>query len=211
MRKKLHEHIIYWLPSIGIAGFILLFFIATLLYPGGSYHDRKAEGFSWMHNYWCNLMEINALNGQPNTARLTAITATFSLCCGVAFFYFLFPRYFIMRRFWKIVVQYVGIGSMIFAFFLFTQEHDLVLNIAGGLGGIALIGTLTALRHQKYFRLLWIGTACLFLICVNNYMYYTRVYVSYLPLIQKITLFLVLFWMLALNVAFGKAIQEESQ
>ncbi len=202
MKRTYYHPLLYYLPTIGILGFIILFFVATYYYPGGSYHDRSSRTFSWMHNYWCNLMEAKALNGAPNPARYIAITATFFLCAGVAGFYYLFPRYFVMRKFWKWFIQYVGIGAMLFAALLFTRHHDLVLNIAGALGGFALIGTLIALQHDQSFKMLWIGVFCLLLIGLNNYMYYTRIYVEFLPLIQKITLLIVLGWMLALNLVF---------
>lgn len=204
MREKKHSLLVFYLPTIAIFIFFALFFVSSAYYPGGSYHDRSATSFSWMHNYWCNLMEERALNGELNSVRIVSIVATFILCFGIASFYYLFPRYFVMRKFWKWIIEFLGIGSMIFAIFLFTREHDLVLNIAGGLGGFALFGTLVALRHQKLFGLLWLGRFSLLLIVVNNYMYYTRVQVVYLPLIQKITLFIVLFWIVAMNSAFKK-------
>jgi len=206
MTQKKHPFLVYYLPTIGILLFFVLFFVASAYYPGGSYHNRSATSFSWMHNYWCNMMEVKALNGEPNDARITAITATFILCFGIASFYYLFPRYFVMRKFWKWVIEFLGIGSMIFAVFLFTQEHDLVLNIAGGLGGFALLGTLVALRHHKLYGLLWLGRFSILLILVNNYMYYTRVQVVYLPFIQKISLFIVLVWIIAMNIAFKKTV-----
>lgn len=204
MKNGIHNPFLYYLPSIGIAGFFILFFVATQYYPGGSYYDRSADSFSWTHNYWCNLMDKRALNGELNPARTLAITATFFLCAGMAAFYYIFPRYFVMRKFWKIFVQVVGIGSMLFAVLLFTKHHDFVLNIAGTLGGLALIGTLVALEHSLQYRMLWIGRFCFLLIMLNSYIYYTRVFVDFLPVLQKITLLLVLPWMMALNLLFMK-------
>lgn len=202
MKERAHHPFFYYLPTIGILGFVLLFFVAAYYYPGGSYRDRSAESFSWIDNYWCNLMDVRALNGQPNPARFIAITATFFLCFGVAGFYYIFPRYFVMRKFWKVFVEFVGMGSMLFAVLLFTKHHDFVLNIAGSLGGLALIGTLVALEHNHQYRMLWLGAFCLLLIGLNSYMYYTRVFVEWLPLLQKFTLLVVLGWMLALNLLF---------
>ena len=208
MKRGIYHQFIYYLPTIGILGFFILFFIAAAYYPGGSYQDRSAESFSWTKNYWCNLMDIRALNGKPNPARYYALAATFSLCIGVAGFYFLFPRYFVMRKFWKWCVQYVGIGSMLFAVLLFTKHHDFVLNIAGTLGGLALIGTLVALENSGRYIMLWIGVFCMLLIIMNSYVYYTRVYVEYLPILQKITLVIVLPWMMALNLIYMKKTKE---
>lgn len=187
-----------------------MYFISTIYYPGGSYYDRTSEGFSWLHNYWCNLLEKTALNGEPNKARIIAILGTQSLCIGVGMFYYLFPDHFEMRKLWQIVTKFVGVLSMLFAAFLYTEYHDTVLNIAGVFGGIAFLGTLIALHRNSSFGLLWLGALGFFMIGVNNYMYYTRIFHDYLPLIQKITLILVLSWFIAVNLTFVKTIDRES-
>jgi hypothetical protein len=64
-----------WLlvPAAGSVVFALMYFIATLLYPGGSQADKAAIGFSWLHNYWCNLMNENGINGEPNRGQMMAL------------------------------------------------------------------------------------------------------------------------------------------
>jgi hypothetical protein len=61
-------------PLFGSIVFVLLYFAATLLYPGGSQVDIDSKGFSWLHNYWCNLLSVTAINKQHNAARPLAIT-----------------------------------------------------------------------------------------------------------------------------------------
>jgi hypothetical protein len=133
-----------------------------------------------------------------------------ALCAGVASFYLLFPRFFVMRKFWKLFVEFFGLASMCFAALLFTSHHDLVLNIAGTLGGIALFGTLTALRNQHFYRLLWVGAFCMLLLAINSYIYFTRVLVEYLPVIQKITLLVFPLWMMAVSRQFKQQIEPDS-
>ena len=198
-------------PTIAIIGFLVLYVISTYFYPGGSYHDRSASGFSWMYNYWCNLMEIEALNGEKNDARLIAITGTAILCIGIGYFYFLFPRYFEMRKLWRMAIRIVGMTSMIFAVFLFTSYHDTVLNIAGIFGFIAFIGTLIALRRSNFFFILWLGVFSILLIGLNNYIYYSHIYIEYLPLIQKITMTIVLTWMIAVNLVFIRSSRQTNK
>src|SRR3954449_6164304 len=72
-----YKRIYLWtlLPLFGIILFLLLYFIATLYYPGGAQFDKTTKGFSWTQNYWCNLLNENAINGLPNPARPIAITA----------------------------------------------------------------------------------------------------------------------------------------
>jgi len=57
------------LPTFGILIFCGLFVYAASLYPGGSQADINSDGFNWVHNFWCNLMLENALNGRENPAR----------------------------------------------------------------------------------------------------------------------------------------------
>ena len=205
--KKLLLHLI---PTIGIFAFFILYFISTLYYPGGSYAERDAEGFSWMHNYWCNLLDRESLNGEINNARPWAITATACLCFGIGCFYYLFPKYFEMRKLWKIFIRFVGVLSMCFAIFIFTVYHDQLLNIAGICGGAAFLGTLVALRRNHHFKLLWFGAFSFSLIGVNNYMYYTDVLIEYLPAFQKFSMIVVLLWFVLTNIAFVRSTDYSS-
>lgn len=52
-----------WLlfPPTGILIFFMLYVVAALLYPGGSQADKASTGFSWMNNYWCNLLNEKAM------------------------------------------------------------------------------------------------------------------------------------------------------
>ncbi|MEJ7677696.1 MAG: hypothetical protein WKG06_07485 [Segetibacter sp.] len=79
-------------PLFGTLIFVCLYIIATLFYPGGSQVDKNAKGFSWTQNYWCNLLNENAINGQHNAARPIAMTAMFVLCLTFATFSYIFPR-----------------------------------------------------------------------------------------------------------------------
>jgi len=74
-------------PLFGTLLFTCLYFIATLFYPGGSQADKNSKGFSWTNNYWCNLLNENAMNGQHNAARPIAITAMLVLCTTLMIFW----------------------------------------------------------------------------------------------------------------------------
>jgi len=64
-------------PIIGILLFTLCYLVAALLYPGGSQANKTSIGFTWINNYWCNLLNDTAMNGQPNPARPMAIAGMF--------------------------------------------------------------------------------------------------------------------------------------
>ena len=66
-------------PLLGALIFIFLYIAATFLYPGGSDFNPLSKGFSWQHNYWCNLLNEEAINGKYNAARPIAIAGMFVL------------------------------------------------------------------------------------------------------------------------------------
>ena len=182
------------LPVIGFCLFILLYFIAASLYPGGSEVNQSAKGFSWMHNYWCDLLETHAENGQPNTARTTAIIAMSVLCISIALFWYFIPGLFTFKPIFKKIIQYTGILSMVILVFLQADFHDIVINISGALGIIAITGTMIGLYKNHFYILFVTGLLCVFLFFLNNYIYYSKQFIYYLAIIQKISFVLFLLW-----------------
>ena len=187
-------------PLYGILIFACLYIVATFFYPGGSQVDNNSKGFSWVNNYWCNLLNEYAINGAPNPARPVALTAMCILCAALSFFWYLFPRYYFPNKVNRFVVQLSGILSMAIAIFLFTGLHDSVINIAAALGIVAISGTLIGLYKNKNYMLFWFGIFNLALIVLNNYIYYTTGMIIYLPVIQKISFLSFLTWICCLNI-----------
>jgi hypothetical protein len=188
------------LPVIGICLFVILYFIAAALYPGGSEVNRLAKGFSWKHNYWCDLLETHAENGERNTARPMAIIATAVLCISIASFWYFVPRLFSFKPLLKKIIQFTGIMSMGTLVFLQANFHDTVINTAGVLGIFAITLTLVGLYKNRSYSLFLLGLFCLFLFFLNNYIYYTKNGIEYLAIIQKISFFLFLLWFFILTI-----------
>ena len=191
----------YWVlaPMAGIGAFILLYLIAALLYPGGSQANSQSVGFSWMHNYWCNLLNSQAINGQPNQAQPVALLAMLILCISLAVFWYLLPNLFAFRRASRMIIQGTGISSMVMAALIFTSYHDRLINLAGLLGLVTLLYTFIGLYQQKYKGLFWLGCGCFALMGLNNYIYYTHDQLYWLPSLQKITFAFFLSWVGFLN------------
>jgi hypothetical protein len=188
------------LPVIGTLLFIVLYIIAAFLYPGGSQADANSKGFSWVNNYWCNLLNKNALNGEVNPARPVALAASFILCITLSSFWYHFPRYIKFGKYGRPTIQFSGAAAMVFSVFLFTGMHDMVTNIAGLFGVIALTGTLIGLYKSNWYGLFWFGIFNLLLVVLNNYVYYTKGLIIYLPVIQKISFLSFLFWICSITV-----------
>lgn len=182
------------LPLWGFLLFIILYILATALYPGGSDANESAQGFSWRHNYWCELMATEARNGQPNSARLVAITALFILAISLVYFWYQVPLLFHNRKIDSRVIRYCGIGSMLVLPFLLNGMHDSVINLAALLGCIAIATFLLNMYRHKIFRLFYFGLFCLLLCGINNYVYYTGHLLHLLPVIQKFTFLIFLLW-----------------
>ncbi len=188
------------LPVGGILLFIILYIVSASLYPGETDADKTAKGFSWQHNYWCELLATEAQNGQKNTARPIAITAMIILAISLIIFWYNIPRLFTYKRTGTGVIIYSGIGSMLVMPLLLTCSHDFIINLATLLGCIAIIGLLVNLfRHKMYFPF-YMGIFCLLLCGINNYVYYSKDLLSCLPVIQKISFFIFLLWFILLSI-----------
>ena len=188
-------------PTFGTVLFIILYIIATLFYPGGSQVDKNSIGFSWLNNYWCNLLNEQAINGQLNSAKPIAMIAMLILCLTLILFWFLFPSYVDVDKKLAIIIKVFGSFAMIIGFLLFTKiNHDLITNLASGFGVIAIIGILIGLYKTGWKGLFFFGILNFLLVGLNNYVYYKKGLIVYLPVVQKITFALFLFWICSIDL-----------
>jgi hypothetical protein len=192
-----------WLltPLFGTLIYLLLYIVATFFYPGGSQVDKNSIGFSWAQNYWCNLLNENAMNGQHNSARPIAIVAMFFLCITLMIFWYIFPKQTGFRKSRKLIVQVSGFAAMISVMFISTSLHDIIINIATVFGLVAVIGTFIGLLELKWTKLFWVGIFILPLVAINNFLYYKAELLIYLPVVQKITFLYFLLWICLIDVS----------
>ena len=182
MLKKAHLLLI---PTYGIAVFIILYLIAALLYPGGSAIAKQAHGFSWLHNYWCDLFDVVAHNGTQNPSRTIAIFAMIELCFSLSGLWFLLPRLFKDNNKRHQIIQICGILSMGIAAMLFTRFHEEVINFGGLFGGIAVTLTFIELYRTQQKSLFKMGVLCLLLSCFNFFIYQTKILLSIFAVTKK--------------------------
>ena len=197
---KSAKDLLILLPTFGILIFIGLFVYASSLYPGGSQADINSVGFDWMNNFWCNLMNENAVNGQENPASLIAIIAMIILCASVTLNYFYFAAIFEKNRIWKMIIKISGTISTLSAVFIFSKYHDIMTTLLSVFGALGIIGIIRALHKNNltFFKLT--GIVCMILVGMNNLFYYVESLIEYLPMIQKITFILILAWIVGLNL-----------
>jgi hypothetical protein len=205
MAKKKIFHLI---PTFGIVSFMMLYIIAASQYSGGSKWDKQTIGFNWLKNYWCDLFDVVAYNGQQNPARPIAIFAMFVLSCSFGLLWCFVSKYLAMNNLKRKVMNVASILSMLISVFLFTSFHEEVINFGGLFGGIALTLTFIALRKNQENRLFYLGIVCLLLSCINYFIYQTGIALQYLALTQKITFLIFFIWGILLNFALLKHIER---
>jgi len=188
------------IPFVGVGIFVCLYVIAASLYPGGSQTDLSTVGFDWVHNYWCNLMNETAMNETTNPARPVAISAMIILCLSLLCFFVQFALIISKDGFWKNCILICGVLSMTSAIFIFTQWHDLMTTTSSVFGLFAVIGIIRDLFNSTLAFYKITGAFCLLLLGVNNYIYYTNHGIEGLPLLQKFTFAIVLFWIIRMNL-----------
>jgi hypothetical protein len=212
-QSKQQNVLVFWrlLPLFGSVLFILLYIIATLYYPGGTYLNNGSQGFSWTQNYWCNLLSEKAINGQPNPARPIALTAMAVLGLTLGFFWYEFPRWAKFKTKERYIVQTSGFLSMVIGLFVITSIHDTIINVAGVFGLVALTGTLIGLWKLGWRGLFYMGIVVVGLIGLNNLLYYQKNLMYYLAVVQKITFLYFLLWVCSINISwFDKTATNKS-
>jgi len=171
------------IPLFGTLLFLCLYFVATLFYPGGSQVGKTSEGFSWINNYWCNLLNKIAIDGRHNAAKPIAMAAMFVLCLTLAIFWYIFPKQVDFKKRSRLTIQISGGLAMIIGMFLFKDGHDTIVNVASLCGLVATFGTFIGLYKLKWTKLFWFGIFNLTLVALNNILYYGNGLKLYLPIV----------------------------
>jgi hypothetical protein len=183
---------------IGVVVAISLLSLSATFYSGGSQKDKNAIGYDWKNNYLCNLFSENAVNGAPNPARIWAILGLFSLCVSFALFFYNFSTK-ITSKTSANIIKYGGIGAMFFACLVFTPYHDLMTTLSSIFALFAIFYVTVAIFKSKRHVLKVLCGACLAVLYLNNYIYYTHHGLEYLPILQKISFLIVVLMILGID------------
>ena len=202
--KENRIQIINIIPFLGIAIFIGLYIFSSTLYPGGSQANLNSEGFDWVNNYWCNLMNEKGINGLPNPARPYSILAMIILCISLMTFFIQFAETYSRNRLRRRTIKISGILSMSFAILIFTQYHDLMTIISSVFGFLVIVGVIKEVYNSELTIYKIIGVLCILLLVANNYIYYTLQFIDILPLLQKFTFVMFLIWIVGMNYELNK-------
>jgi membrane-associated HD superfamily phosphohydrolase len=195
------------LPLSGMALFVLLYIIAAINYPGGSWAFIDQNGFSFWHNYLCDLLDEYAINGELNTARFFARAALAVLCVSLILLWYHLPKLFSAKSINRTVMWLAGLLSLVITLFLASGTHDLIVRIAGFFGVIGLFTAVIELYKGHFYGLMIFGLFCLTIFFVNYYIYETSIYIEVLPLIQKITFISFIIWFVLLGVSLYRSLK----
>lgn len=190
--------------ALGMLASLVLLFISTRFYPGGSQHDPNTVGFDWQYNYLSNLFAEQAINGQHNAARIWVIPGMVLLCATFALFFVTHSKK-IPSKSASNVIKYSGAGAMVFSFFTVTPYHDLmiIIGVTLALLSVFYITVFVLMSRLRFLKLFSVVVLVIPYVC--NYMYFTRSYLEYLPLMQKATLLAAMTWMLSLHYVTSEA------
>ncbi|GGD58314.1 hypothetical protein [Muriicola marianensis] len=191
--------IVLWLPGVGILFFLVLYVMAAITYPGGSAAQPAHTGFDFWNNYLCDLLDEYAINGELNSARYYARASLFVLCSGLILLWIFLPRLFDKKNFGHFLMWITGITALFIIFLMGTQNHDLIVRLAGGFGFAAILSCAWALVKGGYRALGVLGYVCFIVFLINYLIYETGLFIAALPLIQKVTFVLCLSWFSGLN------------
>jgi hypothetical protein len=183
---------------LGIVIAILLLVIAAIHYPGGSQKDLNSVGYDWKNNYLSNLFSAKAVNGQENASRPWASVGMLFLCISFALFFIDSSNKIASKGAAKII-KYCGAGSMIFGFLAVTPLHDLMIPIVSTLSLIGCFYITVFVLKSKLHFLKFLSIVCLLVFYVCVYMYFTRSYLNFLPIMQKLSFLIDIIWILSLT------------
>jgi hypothetical protein len=192
-------------PAAGVVLFIVLYAIAALLYPGGSYDDRHAPGFSLVHNYFCDLLHPVALNGVVNPGRGIGLVAMALIVPTLVFFWHSVVVLFANQRALRLTTRIAGSISAAGMLLLLTPFHDSAVEIGGGFGLVAFFAVLAALPRAKHGLLFLGGVAAMVVSAACFFIWRTGVGLPALASLQKLAFALFLAWVLVASLAAGHA------
>ena len=183
--------------------------IATLLYPGGSIHDKNSAGFIWSKNFFSNLFLAKALNGTANPSRIWAFIGMVFNSIGYGIFFIHTSRK-IPHKHTALVLKSVGIANMLFTFLIATPLHDIMVTVSSTLTMLGLFYITVFILKTK---LHWLKLFCI----VSLLIFYFTLYLygagdwGLLAVMQKVTF--LCFMLLVLTIEYstrGEDFQQEN-
>ena len=194
--NKFEKKILPYFPIFGLSLYIIAFTFAASEYPGGSISYPYANGYSFYHNFLCDIMNPITQTGIINNARFLAIISHMILSFTMISFFYILPKIFDVKNRNTTLIAYFGMATMTVFIFMYTEYHDLIVTITGVLGVIALIPFFIELQNFKNKGLKLLAYLCYALSIIVFFIFETKMGLYYLPFLQKITFVLDAYWVI---------------
>lgn len=184
---------------IGILISVILLIIATLYYPGGTYEDEDSIGYDWANNYISNLLRPLAVNGAENTARPFAILGVLFLSASFGVFFVKFSNRIKIKSA-SFVIKYLGVLATILGFITVVPSmHDIMVT-ASSILTLLIFFYITAMVIKSKLNLMKVlSITFLSTFYFAAYMYFTRSFLEYMPIMQKVIFLIKIVWILSLE------------
>lgn len=132
----------FWQGYLGISVFVIFNTIAMLFYPGGTYLDSSTEGYHFFYNFFSNLGEWTARNGEINTFSAALFNSSLIIFAISYFSFFI--------SFLSLEVKYIN--SKWLRFFL-------VASISVSILSFIFISVFSAEETSKFWHLVFVKMA----------------------------------------------------
>lgn len=133
-----------------------------------------------------------------NPARLLAVVGVLTIMTGMAILFYVVSSQ-TKSVFHKKTIQIAGIGSTVYLGLTVTPMHDLMVSIALVFFLVLMFAVLHMVYFENHFRLFLIGMVCLGLQLGGAVIYYGKLFLEVLPLVQKTSLVLTVVWLLGVQ------------
>ena len=109
----------YWQGYIGIGTFVIFNTIAMFFYPGGTYLDSTTNGYHFFYNFFSNLGEWTARNGEINTFSALLFNSSLVIFSISYFSFFIFFLKLEIKHIKNIWLRFFLVGSISFSIISF--------------------------------------------------------------------------------------------
>ncbi|MCZ8215580.1 MAG: hypothetical protein O9262_05030, partial [Cyclobacteriaceae bacterium] len=101
-----------YFPIVGFALYLVVFTLAAFQYPGGSFNLPNESGYSFFHNFLCDVMDPITKGGVFNPARMLAVVSHIILSLTMISFFYMLPEIFENRNRNFFMIRYFGMFTM---------------------------------------------------------------------------------------------------
>ena len=136
------SNFMFWQGYLGILVFVIFNTIAMLFYPGGTYLDSSTEGYQFFYNFFSNLGEWTARNGEINTVSASLFNSSLIIFALSYFSFFI--------SFLNLEIKYIN--SKWLSFFL-------VASISISILSFIFISVYSAEETSKFWHLVFVKMA----------------------------------------------------